>query len=84
VSAELVRQEAAVHCFPVTGQEIRTVLVDGEPWFVGRDVADIFGYTNTRKAVRDHVPAGHSNGNESFPLSDLGFHPQTVLIDEAA
>jgi anti-repressor protein len=84
VSAVLVRQGPAVHSFPVTGQNIRTVLIDGEPWFAGRDVAEALGYANTRKALRDHVPAGHRRGNESFPLADLGFNqPQTVLIDEA-
>jgi prophage antirepressor-like protein len=70
------------YVFPVTGQPVRTVTIDGEPWFVGRDVAGALGYTNPRKAVRDHVPAGHHRGNESFPLSDLGFQAQTVLIDE--
>lgn len=32
-------------------------VIEGEdgPWFVGKDVAFILGYTNTRKAVRDHV-----------------------------
>lgn len=34
---------------------IRTLEIDGEPWFVGKDVADILGYTNTPKAIRDHV-----------------------------
>lgn len=35
--------------------EIRTVMIDGEPWFVGKDVAKILGYSNTRKALADHV-----------------------------
>lgn len=35
--------------------EVRTVEIGGEPWFVGKDVADILGYTNTAKAIRDHV-----------------------------
>src|SRR5690625_3440082 len=35
--------------------EIRTVVIDDEPWFVGRDVALALGYTNPKKAVRDHV-----------------------------
>lgn len=78
-----VRQATAVHRFPLTGQEIRSILLYGNPWFHGKEIADALKYANPRKAVRDHVPAGHRKGNESFPLSDLGFHPQTVLIDEA-
>ena len=35
--------------------KIRTVTIDGEPWLVGKDVADILGYSNTRKAIADHV-----------------------------
>lgn len=35
--------------------EVRTIEKDGEPWFVGKDVADILGYTNPRKAIGDHV-----------------------------
>lgn len=34
---------------------IRTVTVNNEPYFVGKDVADILGYTNAPKAIKDHV-----------------------------
>lgn len=35
--------------------EIRTVTIDGEPWFVGKDVATALGYSNTRDAIAKHV-----------------------------
>lgn len=35
--------------------EIRTALINGEPWFVGKDVAEILGYGNTRDALAIHV-----------------------------
>lgn len=35
--------------------DIRTVEIDGEIWFVGKDVANALGYTNSRKAIGDHV-----------------------------
>lgn len=35
--------------------KIRTVERDGEPWFVGKDVAAALGYSNSRKALADHV-----------------------------
>jgi prophage antirepressor-like protein len=35
--------------------EIRTVAIDGEPWFVGKDIAEVLGYSNSRKAILDHV-----------------------------
>lgn len=34
---------------------IRTLKINGEPYFVGRDVAEILGYSNSRKALADHV-----------------------------
>ena len=35
--------------------QIRTVLINGEPWFVSKDVAVALGYTNSRDAVNKHV-----------------------------
>lgn len=34
---------------------VRTLVVDGNPMFVGKDVAEILGYSNSRKAIIDHV-----------------------------
>lgn len=35
--------------------QVRTVVIEGEPWFVGKDVAEALGYNNARKALLDHV-----------------------------
>lgn len=35
--------------------DIRAIEKDGEPWFVGKDVAEALGYSVARKAIRDHV-----------------------------
>ncbi|MBR2549434.1 MAG: Bro-N domain-containing protein [Clostridiales bacterium] len=35
--------------------EIRTVEIDGEPWFVGKDIAQALGYSNTSDAILKHV-----------------------------
>lgn len=34
---------------------LRTLTIDGEPWFVGKDVAEALGYSNTSKAIITHV-----------------------------
>lgn len=34
---------------------VRTIVKDGEPWFVGKDVAEILGYKETAKAIRTHI-----------------------------
>lgn len=36
-------------------QQVRTIEKNSEPWFVGKDVADILGYTDTAQAVRKHI-----------------------------
>ncbi len=41
--------------FNFKGQEVRTVTIDNEPYFVGKDVADILGYSNSRDALSKHV-----------------------------
>ena len=48
---------------------IRTVELDGEPWLVGKDVAEALGYTNPQKAVRDHVDEEDRTVNESFTVN---------------
>lgn len=35
--------------------QVRTVNIDGEPWFVGKDVAEALGYVKARNAVASHV-----------------------------
>ncbi|QBE94540.1 hypothetical protein PMF13cell1_00029 [Blautia producta] len=35
--------------------QVRTVTIDNEPWFVGKDVAEALGYSDTNKAVTMHV-----------------------------
>lgn len=34
---------------------IRTLEIDGEPWFVGKDIAVISGYSNSRDTLAKHV-----------------------------
>ena len=50
--------------------QVRMLLQDGEPWFVGKDIAGILGYTNPSKALADHVADEDKLNNES--LSSLG------------
>lgn len=48
---------------------IRSVVINGEPWFVGKDVAEIFGYSNPQKAIRDNVD------DEDRLMGEPGVHP---------
>ena len=58
---------------------VRTLLIDGEPDFVGKDVAEILGYTNPQKAIRDHVDDEDKTVNESFTVNGT----RGTLINES-
>ena len=58
---------------------IRTLEIDGEPYFVGRDVAIALGYTNPQKSIRDHIDNEDKTVNESFTVNGT----QAILINES-
>lgn len=64
--------------------EIRIVERDGEPWFVGKDIAVALGYSNPSKAVIDHVD-DEDKCFEMLPASDSqnGNLVKTALISES-
>lgn len=37
------------------GNEVRTLLIYDEPYFVGKDVAEVLGYSNTKDALSKHI-----------------------------
>ena len=49
---------------------VRVVQIKGQPYFVGKDVAEILGYANASKALLDHVDEEDKLNNET--LSSLG------------
>ena len=58
---------------------VRTVTIDNVPYFVGKDVAVILGYTNPQKAVRDHVDEDDKTVNDSFTVNGTA----ATLINES-
>lgn len=58
---------------------IRTLEIDGEPYFVGKDVAIALGYTNPQKSIRDHIDNEDKTVNESFTVNGT----QAILINES-
>lgn len=58
---------------------VRTVELEGTPYFVGKDVAEILGYTNPQKAIRDHVDDDDKTVNDSFRVNGTA----VVLINES-
>lgn len=61
--------------------EIRTVEIGGEPWFVGKDVAETLGYERPTKAVSDHVDG---EDRDEVPIQDsIGRMQNTAIINES-
>lgn len=60
--------------------DIRTLLIDEEPWFVGKDVATVLGHSNSRKALIDHV----DDEDKGVTKCDtLGGKQNTTIINES-
>ena len=63
---------------------LRTLTIDGEPWFVGKDEAEALGYSNTKKAILDHVDADDKtliqrSQNVTFEIPNRGM----TIINES-
>ena len=59
--------------------EVRMIMQDNEPWFVGKDVATALGYTNPQKAIKDHVDDEDRTVNDSFTVNGT----MGILINES-
>ncbi|XID85731.1 phage antirepressor [Pediococcus pentosaceus] len=67
--------------FNFEGNEVRTVLINDEPYFVGKDIADVLGYSNSRKALIDHVDEEDKN-TVTIRDGNKG-NPNQVVINES-
>jgi anti-repressor protein len=59
---------------------IRVIEQDGDPWFIGKDVAEILGYSNTRDALSKHVDEDDKN---TVVIRDGIGNPNKVIINES-
>lgn len=61
--------------------EVRTLIIDNQPYFVGKDVAEILGYERPTKAVNDHVDP---EDIDAVPIQDsIGRMQNTPIINES-
>ena len=66
--------------FNFKGYEVRTVTINNEPYFVGKDVANILGYERPTKAIQDHVG---DEDKDAIPIQDsIGRKQNTPIIEE--
>lgn len=60
--------------------EVRTVTMDNEPWFVGKDVAEILGYSDTSDALKRHVD---DEDKLTRGITDSGQSRNMYIINES-
>lgn len=62
--------------------KLRMMEVDGQPWLVGKDVAEALGYSNPRKALADHVD--EEDKTDGVTIRDsIGRDQNPVIINES-
>lgn len=66
--------------FKFEGNQVRTVMIDDEPYFVGKDVAALLGYKNTKDALSKHVNDEDKLGSQ---LTTSGQNRQMTVINES-
>lgn len=60
--------------------EVRTLMIEGEPWFVGKDVVDILGYRNGSRDINRHVD---EEDKRKIMLFDGKQDKETIIINES-
>ena len=60
--------------------DIRTVTIDNEPWFVGKDVATALGYKNTADAIGKHID---TDDKLTSQIAIAGQRREVVVINES-
>lgn len=63
--------------FSFEDRQIRALTIEGEPYFVGKDVAEVLGYSNSRKAIADHVDSEDKGVTKCYTLG--GTQKLTVI-----
>ncbi|NRO73855.1 hypothetical protein IMAU20067_00689 [Lactobacillus helveticus] len=74
--------DSNLQLFDFEGNQVRTLEIKNEPWFVGKDVAEILGYSNSRKALLDHVDQEDKNTVTIRDGITRG-NPNQVVINES-
>lgn len=71
-----------VQLFNFESHEVRSLLINNEPWFIGKDVADVLGYKNQRDAISKHVDSEDKNTVAIHDGITRG-NPNQTIINES-
>ena len=64
--------------FKFENKRVRSLLIDGEPWFVGSDVTKILGYQNGSRDINRHVD-GEDRQNYQNGTSEINNRGMTII-----
>ena len=67
--------------FNFESNEVRTLLINNEPWFVGKDVAEVLGYSKPLDAISRHVD--NDDSVKHGLIDSVGRIQNTILINES-
>lgn len=70
-----------VQLFNFENHEVRSLLINSEPWFVGKDVADVLGYAKPLNAIAQHVDKDDSL--KQGLTDSLGRQQKTIFVNES-
>jgi anti-repressor protein len=73
------KQETQISIFDFETQQVRTVLIDNEIWFVASDVTRILGYANGKQAIIEHCKGVY----KKYPLMTSGGMQELSIINES-
>ena len=67
--------------FNFNGNSVRVFVLDGEPWFVGKDITDILGYASPSQTLKDHCKSLKSLASiETIEANKFNDLPGNTLI----
>jgi anti-repressor protein len=71
-----------VQLFNFESHEVRSLLINSEPWFVGRDIAEILGYKKPENAIANHVD---DDDKTTTLIQGIGsnYKSKTMIINES-
>lgn len=70
-----------VQLFNFENHEVRSLLINSEPWFVGKDVAEVLGYAKPLNAIAQHVDKDDSL--KQGLTDSLGRQQKTIFVNES-
>lgn len=73
--------DSNLQLFAFEGSQVRTLEIKNEPWFVGKDVAEILGYKKARNAIAQHVD--DEDKKEAPIQGTLGGTQSMTIINES-